>query len=114
MNTQYQAGQPLSMLPCFSDILDGLIEASSEQLKTLRLANDQLLDIDEVTLHRIHRIYSKQLDKYWQFDRQFVYWQRENLTVKEEQEIKQLFRMSAKLRRINNALRHLKCNTTLY
>ncbi|MGJ3495301.1 hypothetical protein ACR9PT_12105 [Piscirickettsia salmonis] len=82
MNTQYQAGQPLSMLPCFSDILDRLIEASCEQLTTLRLASDELLDIDEITLHRTHRIYSKQLDEYWQFDKQFMYWQRENLTVK--------------------------------
>ncbi|QGN95749.1 hypothetical protein Psal071_00932 [Piscirickettsia salmonis] len=38
MNTQYQAGQPLSMLLCFPDILDRLIEASCEQLKILRLA----------------------------------------------------------------------------
>lgn len=102
MLMQQCTNQPLSVLSFYSSTLERLIEESVNQIKTLRLADHKMLDIEEATLFNLFCFYQEQLSEHWKFNEQFKYWQdHENLTNKEETELKQLFRMAAKLKRTN-------------
>ena len=92
----------MSVLSFYGSTLEQLIEESVNQIKTLRLVEHKMLDIEEGTLFRLFCFYQEQLSDHWKFNEQFKYWQdHENLTNKEETELKQLFRMASKLKRTN-------------
>ena len=96
--------QPISMLPTFSDTVDGMLKASSEQLDTLRLVLDKPHVLDDATLNRVIAHYSEQLDDHWLFEAQFDRWKCADLRQCEEEEVDRLIRQSSTLQALNEEI----------
>jgi len=82
--------QPISMLPVFTDMIDGMLEASQEQLANLQLVREKPHVMDDATLQRMVGLYSNQLEDQWLFEEQFSRWLRENLKPDETREVERL------------------------
>lgn len=99
--------QPLSMLPVFTEMVNGMLASSEEQLANMRLAAEKPHVIDEGMLERITALYTKQLDDHWLFEEQYARWRHEDLTVSEEKEVERLIQQSSKLRVVTEEILHL-------
>ncbi len=104
MNEQQPQWQPISMLPVFTDMVDGMLESSVEQLRNMRIAVDKPHVLDDAILSRVIEQYEKQLEDHWLFEEQFARWKNDNLRFSEEKEVDRLIRQSAKLRHTNEEI----------
>ena len=92
------------MLPTFTDMVDGMLEASVEQLSNMRLAVDKPHVLDDATVNRIIKLYSEQLEDHWLFEKQFARWKRERLSDTEAKEVNRLIDQSATLKATNEKI----------
>lgn len=99
--------QPISMLPVFTDMIDGMLEASQEQLANLQLVREKPHVMDDATLQRMVGLYSNQLEDQWLFEEQFSRWLRENLKPDETREVERLMAQAAKLKASNEQILHI-------
>lgn len=104
MNTQQPQWQPISMLPVFTDMVDGMLEASIEQLSNIRLAVDKPHVLDDAILNRVIEQYSEQLEDHRLFEEQFARWKNDNVSDAEQKEIDRLIIQSSKLKRTNEEI----------
>ena len=104
MDEQQPQWQPLSMLPVFSDMVDGMLEASAEQLNNMRLAADKPHVLDDATLNLVIEQYDEQLKDHWLFEEQFARWKKDNLSDEKEKEINRLTEQSSKLKDTNEEI----------
>ncbi len=104
MNEQQPQWQPISMLPVFTDMVDGMLAASEEQLSSMRLAVDKPHVLDDATLNRVIELYDEQLKDHWLFEEQFARWKKDNLSVEEDKEINRLTEQSSKLKDTNEEI----------
>jgi hypothetical protein len=96
--------QPISMLPVFTDMIDGMLDASQEQLANMELVSEKPHVMDDATLQRVVRLYSEQLEDQWLFEEQFSRWLRESLKPEETREIERLMAQAAKLKASNEQI----------
>jgi hypothetical protein len=96
--------QPISMLPVFTDMIDGMLDASQEQLASMQLVSEKPHVMDDATLQRVVGLYSEQLEDQWLFEEQFSRWLRESLKPEETREIERLMAQAAKLKASNEQI----------
>jgi len=120
MSEQQPQWQPLSMLPTFTDMVDGMLESSQEQLATMRQVVHKPQVLDDATLNRVTALYNEQLDDHWLFEEQFARWKKDDLSGKEAREVDRLIVQSATLKRVNeeilsiaDSIKHLTIDTIL-
>lgn len=104
MKSQQPQWQPISLLPVFTDMIDGMLEASLAQLSNLKLAAEKPHVLDDDTLNRAITLYSEQLDDHWLFEEQFARWKRGRLSDTEAREVDRLVRQAARLKATNEEI----------
>jgi hypothetical protein len=96
--------QPISMLPTFTFMVDGMLEESLVQLDNMRKAVDKPHVLDDFTLNRVFDLYDKQLDDQRYFMEQFSRWQQDNLSDAQAKEVNRLIKQSATLKEVNEEI----------
>ena len=96
--------QPISMLAVFTDMIDGMLEASQEQLANMQMVRQKPHVMDDATLQRVVELYSNQLEDHWLFEEQFSRWLQGNLTPEETRETERLMAQAAKLKSSNEQI----------
>jgi len=105
MKTQQPHWQPISMLPVFTDMVDGMLEAALAQLDNLQRAADTPHVLDDATLNRVIELNDNQMQDHWLFEEQFARWKREPLSHAQAKEVDRLTQQSSKLKGTNEAIR---------
>jgi len=100
MTTQQQF-HPISMLPVFTDMVDGMLESSLEQFDNMGLVIDKPHVLDDATLKRMITLYTDQLEDQQLFLNQMERWKQEKLSDAELTEVNRLISQSGKLKEIN-------------
>jgi hypothetical protein len=95
---------PISMLPTFTFIVDGMLEESIAQLNNMRKAEAKPYVLDDATLNRVFDLFGKQLDDQQYFMEQFSRWQQSPLSTAEAKEVDRLVKQSATLKETNEAI----------
>src|SRR5574343_496040 len=95
---------PISMLPTFTFMVDGMLEESMVQLDNLRQAVAKPYVLDDATLNRVFDLYDKQLDDQRYFLEQFSRWQQDRLSAAQTQEVNRLIKQSATLKEVNEEI----------
>ncbi|MGI9284857.1 MAG: hypothetical protein ACR2P1_05680 [Pseudomonadales bacterium] len=110
MNEQQPQWQPISMLPVFTDMVDGMLASSVEQLSNMQLAVDKPNVLDDATLNRLIEQFDEQLRDHWLFEEQFARWRKGNLSDEEERELDRLIMQSSKLKDTNEEILRIAHN----
>ncbi len=92
------------MLPFFTEMVDGMLDSSTEQLLNMRLIVNKPHVLDDETMKRIITLYTEQLDDHYLFTNQFDRWKQGNLKSGESAEIKRLIKQSSHLKAVNEAI----------
>ena len=99
--------QPISMLPVFTEMVDGMLHESVVQLNNLTQIKDKPHILDDETLQRIFKLYTDQLEDHWLFTQQFKRWLSEDITPQERHEVERLNQQSHKLEQTNKQILEL-------
>ena len=92
------------MLPVFTDMMDGMLESSLEQLDNMGLIMEKPHVLDVVTLNRMITLYTDQLEDQQLFLNQLERWKQGKISDLELTEVNRLIRQSEKLKEINEKL----------
>ncbi|MDQ5768647.1 hypothetical protein [Thiothrix subterranea] len=103
MNGQPQ-WQPISMLPVFTDMIDGMLESSLEQLQNMQAVKDKPHVLDDSILGRVIALYSEQLQNHGAFQEQFNRWKKTGLCATDLAEVERLIQQLAKLKTANETI----------
>lgn len=95
---------PISMLPTFTFMVDGMLEESLVQLNNMRGVLDKPHVLDDATLNRVFDLYDKQLDDQRYFVEQFSRWKQGHLSNAEAKEVDRLIKQSATLKDVNEEI----------
>ena len=95
---------PISMLPTFTFMVDGMLEESLVQLNNMRGVVDKPHVLDDATLNRVFDLYDKQLDDQRYFVEQFSRWKQGHLSNAEAKEVDRLIKQSATLKDVNEEI----------
>jgi hypothetical protein len=101
---QQKQWHPISMLPTFTFMVDGMLEESLIQLDTMRQVVDKPHVLDDATLDRVFDLYGKQLADRQYFVEQFFRWKQGKLSVKQAKEVNRLVKQAAKLKDANEEI----------
>jgi len=102
--TIQQQFHPISMLPVFTDMIDGMLESSLEQFDNMGLVIDKPHVLDDATLKRMITLYTDQLEDQQLFLNQMERWKQEKLSDAELTEVNRLISQSGKLKEINEKI----------
>ncbi|NQY65607.1 MAG: hypothetical protein HRT38_18240 [Alteromonadaceae bacterium] len=115
MKQEQPQWQPISMLPVFSEMIDGMSNTSIEQLETLYPVLDKPHILDDDTINRLINLYTEELNNQWIFEEQFRRWKDKNISPNEEQEVNRLIGQLPKLKtnseKILKLVRSIEHNT---
>jgi len=104
MSNQQPQWQPISMLPVFTDMIDGMLESSTEQLNNMRLAVDKPHVLDDATLNWVIEQYGEQIKDHRLLEEQFARWKNEDLSTVEYAEVDRLIKQSSRLKVSNEEI----------
>jgi hypothetical protein len=104
MGDQQIQWHPISMLPTFTFMVDGMLEESLVQLSNMRGAVDKPHVLNDATLNRVFDLYDKQLDDQRYFVEQFSRWKQGHLSAEQAKEIDRLVKQSATLKDVNEEI----------
>ena len=96
--------QPISMLPTFTEMIDGMLESSVEQLDNMRAVEDKPHVMDDATMKRIIKPYSEQLEDHWLCEEQFKRWKKGKLAEKMGPRFDRLTKQVIKLKETNEEI----------
>ena len=96
--------QPISILPMYTNMVDGMLESSREQLANMQLACEKPHIMDDATLQRAVELYSNQLEDHWLLEEQFSRWLRQHLKSEQTREIERLKVQATKLKACNEQI----------
>ena len=99
MSKQNPPWQPISMLPVFTDMIDGILESSIDQLANLRQVENKPHVLDDETVQRIIRLYTEQLEGNWVVERQLEHWKHSNIEDGQLQEVIRLITQTSSLKK---------------
>jgi len=97
-NAEEPQWQSIGMLNVFSEMIDGMLEVSVEQIESLTPALDKPHILDDDTLTRIIKLYKDELNDQWIFKEQFTRWKNEDITSTQKQEVERLLQQLPKLK----------------
>jgi len=104
MDDQQIQWHPISMLPTFAFMVDGMREESLVQLSNMRGVVDKPHVLGDATLNRVFDLYDKQLDDQRYFVEQFSRWKQGHLSAEQAKEIDRLVKQSATLKEVNEEI----------
>jgi hypothetical protein len=102
--------QPISMLPVFTDLVDGMLAEAVVQLGNMRRAVDKPHVLDDATLNRVFELYNNQLDDQKLFMEQFFRWQQGQFSPAQAKEVERLVKQSATLKIVNEEILEIAGN----
>lgn len=101
MTKEQPTWQPIGMLPVFTGMVDGMLDASLDQLRNLQRAVEKPHVLDDETLTAVIEQYTQQLEDHWLFEEQFARWKRSALKADQEREVERLIGQLKKLKKTN-------------
>lgn len=104
MKGQQPQWNPVSMLPEFTEMVDGMLGAALEQLATLQTCVDRPGVLDDHTLNRFIVLHTEQLDDHWLYEEQFARWKRGTLDQVEAKEVNRLIDQTTRLKTTNEKI----------
>lgn len=104
MSEQRPHWQPITMLPVFIEMIDGMLQTSVQQLSLLQLVYEKNHVLSNTCLLNIIEQYTEQLSDHWLYQEQFSRWQRGDLRPAEERAVERLKTQIAKLKESNEAI----------
>ena len=93
--------QPLSQLPLFSTMVNGMLASAEEQHQLFSEAKEKPHVLDDAIVERATKLYTEQLDTLWLYEQQFERWQNEHLTDSQSQEINRLSNQLARIKELS-------------
>ncbi|QFT57087.1 hypothetical protein [Microbulbifer sp. THAF38] len=97
MNEQPQ-WQPISMLPIIADMINDMLQASLEQLDSMRLAVLRPHVMDNATTFRVIKVYTEQLKFHWVYEEQLSRWTIASSNDQQRKDINRLIEQAKRLR----------------
>ncbi len=98
MDKKERNWHPISMLPVFSEMIEGMLENTLDQLKTIYPVMDKPHVLDDHTVNRIIKLYSEQLGDQWLIDTQLARWKEDGLTETQAMEVDRLIKQMPELK----------------
>lgn len=98
MDKQERNWHPISMLPVFSEMIDGMLENAINQLEIIYPVLDKPHVLDDHTVNRVIKLYSKQLGDLWLIDTQLARWKEDGLTETQAMEVDRLIKQMPELK----------------
>lgn len=96
--------QPISMLPVISQLIDGGIVDTEQQLSTLEEAQGRPYALDDYTVARMVNVYTEQKDFLDIYAEQLARWKLSSPSSSQNQEIERLEEQLVKLRELNTKI----------
>ena len=96
--------QPLSLLPLFVRVIDGMTDSVEEQLLNLQRAEAQPHLLDNATIDRLTGVYSEQKGELWLYEEQLGRWKKQSPTAAQGAEITRLEQRLGQLRTLIDEL----------
>ncbi|MGB3766536.1 MAG: hypothetical protein WA947_08250 [Phormidesmis sp.] len=90
--------QPLSMLPTMAEMVSGILDEVSTQIRSLRAAQEKPHVLDDYTIGRVLKVYGEQQDFLWVYEGQLERWQKESLNTTQRQQTEQMAAQVAQLK----------------
>lgn len=113
MNEQSPHWQPITMLPVFIEMVEGMLHTSLEQQGCLQWVYDKPELLDDATLTRVIKQYSKQLRDHWLIEEQVARWHREIVSSSETRELERLVTLTEQLKESKEAVLKIACSLDL-
>ena len=85
-----QIRHPISKLPLFTSMINDTLENTEEQYQTFLEAKDKPHVLDDAIVNRAERLYKAQRQDVKLFERQLTWWQEEELTDSQRQQVDDL------------------------
>jgi len=92
--------QPISALPMFAFIIDGMLREDQEQYKNLLEAMDKPHVLDDATVDCVISVYNTHLEDASIFDEQLSRWKKGEQTSSQRQEVERLTKQVEQLRNV--------------
>ena len=81
----------------FTELLDGLLESTLEQLALIKECGHRPAALDDLTLNRYIVLHTEQRDDHWLYREQFARWQRGKLNESQGRDVNRLIAQSKTL-----------------
>ena len=82
-----QIRHPISKLPLFTSMINDTLENTEEQYQSFLEAKDKPHVLDDAIVNRAERLYKAQREDVKLFERQLTWWQEEDLTDSQRQQV---------------------------
>lgn len=99
-NDEVPNWQPISTLPMFAFIIDGMLREDQEQYKNLLEAKDKPHVLDDATVDRVISVYNTHLEDASIFDEQLSRWKKGKQTSSQREEVERLTQQVEQLRKV--------------
>ena len=99
-NDEVPNWQPISALPMFAFIIDGMLREDQEQYKNLLEARDKPHVLDDYTVDSVIRVYNDHLEDADIFDEQLSRWKKGEQTSSQREEVERLTGQVEQLRKV--------------
>ncbi len=95
---------PISMLPIYTEMIDGMMESAVEQLASMRLVADKPHILDDETVERFITLHTEQLEDHWILEEQLARWRRSELNMQERTTVNRLTELLPQLKEHNEQI----------
>ncbi len=92
--------QPIEKLSLIASIIDGALDATTEQFATLTEAKQQPYSLDDALVNRAIKAFTDQKDDLLTYDGQLTRWKALRLTAKQQTEVERLNKQMKKLHKL--------------
>lgn len=96
--------RPITMLPVFIEMIDGMLQTSVEQLGCLQLVHEKQHVLGNTLLARLNKQYTEQLRDHWLLDGQLEYWLQDELRSSEKRAVDRLVQQANLLQENSRAI----------
>ena len=96
--------QPLSALPMIASLIDGMLEDTENQYRTLSEAKDKPYVLDDELVFRVIKVYKMQRDDLRLYEEQLSRWKRMSLNSHQEEEVQRLTKEVSRMRDVTDSI----------
>lgn len=96
--------RPITMLPVFMEMVDGMLQTSYEQLGCLQLVYEKQHVLGNTVISRLIKQYEKQSRDHWLLEGQLEHWQQGDLRLSEKRAIERLVTQASQLKENSRAI----------
>src|SRR6266702_6536166 len=95
--------QPIEKLPLIASLIDGALDATTEQYESLTEAKQQPYSLDDALVNRAIKAFTNQKGDLLTYDEQLTRWKKQRLTPKQHAEVERLNGQMKKLHKLTSA-----------